>query len=57
VARRAGLGKDADDRALKEAAEALGLPEGQVRVLFDIRSPQDLVTAGRAVARLTRGDR
>jgi len=56
IVQRAGLGAGAGRAELRAAAGALGLPEGQVRALFEtVASTSDLMAAGRALASLSAG--
>lgn len=58
VVRRAGLGPGADDAAVARAAERLGFPPDEARALTGtLRDDDDLLAAGRALARATGGTR
>ncbi|MCZ7528260.1 MAG: DUF4350 domain-containing protein [Acidimicrobiia bacterium] len=58
LARRAGLGADADEAALRAAASSRGWPDDEVEALFTPAVDEGAVlAAGRALARVEGGDR
>jgi hypothetical protein len=57
LASRAGLGPDADEQQLRAAAARLGWATGEVDALFTpARGDDDVLAAGRALARISGGD-